>query len=68
MTNCQKHTMTIQAYLRNHLGLAVFWSVYTLICIAICINVFFVYIGARAHFLVVIARLNGNVRRISYKL
>lgn len=57
---CQNHTMTAWSYLRNNIGLVFFWSLYTMICILICINVFYKYVGIqKAHFLVVIARLNG---------
>lgn len=43
------------------MGIVFFWAFYSVICLCICINVFRVYIGGqRAHYLVVIARINGK--------
>ena len=56
-----KRTLTIRSWMRNNIGLVFFWSVYLFICICILINVLRVYIGQQhAHFLIVIARINGK--------
>ena len=56
-----KRSLTIRSWIRNNVGIVFFWAFYTFICLCICINVFRVYIGGqRAHYLVVIARINGK--------
>ena len=47
--------------MRNNTGLVFFWSIYSLICLGLCINVLRIYVGyQRAHVLVVIARICGE--------
>lgn len=59
-----KHTLTLRSQIRNNIGLVFFWSLYLFICIGISINVLYTYIGQQsAHFLVVIARVNGETDR-----
>ena len=57
----QKSSMTVRAWIRNNTDLIFFWSLYSLICILICIDVFHFYVvQQRVHFFIVIARLNGR--------
>jgi hypothetical protein len=61
ISNYRQHSLTIRSHIRNHIGLIFFWSLYLLVCLAISINVINIYlIQQQAHFLVVIARINGN--------
>lgn len=62
MSDYYRHSLTARAYIRNNLGLFVFWSLYIFFCLCICINVLHVYVAQQhAHFLIVIARLNGGM-------
>jgi hypothetical protein len=56
-----KRSLTIRSWIRNNTSLVFFWSLYSFICLCICTHVFRIYIGQQhAHFLVIIARINGK--------
>ncbi|CAF1166761.1 unnamed protein product [Adineta ricciae] len=62
LCKCHKRSSTVRAWIRNNIGLIFFWSLYSFICTCICIDVLHVYVGQqRAHFFIVIARLNGGM-------
>ncbi|CAF1117807.1 unnamed protein product [Rotaria sp. Silwood1] len=57
-----RHSSTVRAWIRNNIDLIFFWSLYSFLCTCICINVLHFYIGQQhAHFLIIIARLNGGM-------
>ncbi|CAF1066670.1 unnamed protein product [Adineta steineri] len=57
-----KRSLTIRSWIRNNIGLVFFWSLYLFICFCISINVIRVYlIQQQAHFLIIIARINGGM-------
>ena len=61
ITKCHKSSMTVRAWTRNNIDLIFFWSLYTFICLGICVNTLHLYVTEqRAHFFIVIARLNGE--------
>jgi hypothetical protein len=61
---CQENSSTVRSWLRNHVDLIFFWSIYFLVCIIIAVDILHVYVKQhRAHSFVVIARINGKIRR-----
>ena len=62
LSKTYKRSLTVRSWIRNHIDLVLFWSSYLFICLCICINVLRVYLFQQhAHFLIIIARINGNV-------
>ncbi|CAF1293744.1 unnamed protein product [Adineta ricciae] len=62
ISKSHKRSLTIRSWIRNNIDLVFFWSLYLIICLCICINVFRIYlIQQQAHFLVIIARINGGL-------
>ncbi|CAF1370297.1 unnamed protein product, partial [Didymodactylos carnosus] len=53
-----KHSSTLRSWIRNNIGLLIFWTLYILICGCICIDTLVYYIKQQQHFFIIIARLN----------
>lgn len=66
---CYRRPSTVRAWIRNHIDLLFFWSLYSFICTCICADVLHHYVGQQhAHIFIVIARLNGKKNRKKKKV